>query len=345
MRLLGLIRSEVETSGLTDDCTTLTLILPSTLSSFVPSPISLSPLSPSVPSPISSDVGENDYMGFPNYDGEPIPDNFHCLRVDKSVDIWNNTATGPVVFGFETIEELWSFLNVGIENAKPQDLQFKFCSIGDDSQSDGDSWIKSTPLGRVMFSIDLRLRHNQVDAFLSSTDTQISDILLGNEPHDTNPDIVREFGFYMSYHVLVERKINQLIEASVNDPRIPFRAFECYRVECLDCNLYPKITLDTMVMCTSCSLGELCTSCGKYVHDCDCKRRDADLAELRIHMECKPCPNCRVPHEKVHGSANHMLCTFCRAHFCWTCEEQYTIDKIADHYMNMSSFGICRPHV
>ncbi|CAF0781414.1 unnamed protein product [Didymodactylos carnosus] len=37
-----------------------------------------------------------------------------------------------------------------------------------------------------------------------------------------------------------------------------------------------------------------------------------------IEVNTKPCPNCNIRIEK-NGGCNHMICTKCKIHFCWTC--------------------------
>jgi hypothetical protein len=57
----------------------------------------------------------------------------------------------------------------------------------------------------------------------------------------------------------------------------------------------------------------------KTAHVCD----PETLATLKeVRKECKPCPNCHIPTDKIFG-CNHMFCVYCRTFWDWETSEKY----------------------
>lgn len=79
------------------------------------------------------------------------------------------------------------------------------------------------------------------------------------------------------------------------------------------------------VVCPSCLIVN-CTSCKSVFHYGETcaefvERTDPHNEALDRHLALaggKRCPRCQIPSVKVEG-CNHMICTGCRAHYCWVC--------------------------
>lgn len=58
----------------------------------------------------------------------------------------------------------------------------------------------------------------------------------------------------------------------------------------------------------------VCRTCRQIYHNGDCKEEDIQLA--KIMLECKQCPGCQVPVNKISGCPQ-IFCTCCRVFFDW----------------------------
>uniref|UniRef100_A0A8R1HLH4 RBR-type E3 ubiquitin transferase n=2 Tax=Caenorhabditis japonica TaxID=281687 RepID=A0A8R1HLH4_CAEJA len=76
---------------------------------------------------------------------------------------------------------------------------------------------------------------------------------------------------------------------------------------------------------------EFCFDCQKEWHQGRSCRDTEKPAKSNDVVQSRPCPRCRTPILKEDdGSCNHMVCTMCRAEFCWLC-----LKEINDlHYMS-----------
>ena len=94
-----------------------------------------------------------------------------------------------------------------------------------------------------------------------------------------------------------------------------------------DCVMVYRVTVDGRRYCCGACLAEICTSCHAQWHDgLTCamfkseKQVEGVLKEwmMKDPRNRKNCPKCQTPIEKNAG-CNHMECTQCKAHMCWTC--------------------------
>ncbi|KAK7058798.1 hypothetical protein VNI00_001422 [Paramarasmius palmivorus] len=101
---------------------------------------------------------------------------------------------------------------------------------------------------------------------------------------------------------------------------------------------------DTL-QCPNC-LVRICTLCDVEYHDgLSCAvYKDIQSGGMELHKKwreengVKACPNCGMDIMKSDG-CNHMTCTVCKSHICWTCLKLCTVDNIYDH-MNREHGGI-----
>ena len=293
---------------------------------------------------------------FANYDGMAILSSQPLrIRVPKTQHPLTRDESGGVAFAFDTQEESFCMIRTAIENATPSDLKKDDMNYFRKKSSVVSCGSLSTPYGN--YYIELRFRHNMIDAKLPSTSSKIvacltnvnvSHTLLCNMITDQvalrSPANLHALGRYLDYYKLIQKKIKQLMNHSFSLPEFPLVCIDCYRPGCNQFNVYQKAvpnapTRATRVVCTKCRIAEFCLKCTKASHGGECDQLDEATAQL-IRDNTRPCPRCMAPVEK-NGGCNHMSCR-CGAHFCWTCNQSYERNHINDHYIGMNPYEQCR---
>jgi hypothetical protein len=307
---------------------------------------------------------EDNFSTFPNYDGFQITSDLSTMKVSSTCDIVNGTPQLPVVFGFESSQEAYMMLRAAIDEATLTNLELNYLAHDALIRSDGGSWVVNVaipagvrlavPLGVNKYHICLKLRHTTVFALIDSTDTQLQRQLLGDKTLDSDtitlylnndeslrhPGIVRALGHYLPFHVLMQKRIVELIDASFKVKDNRYITFDCYRPECKHLNLYRKDLCNKNVRCSSCNIAEMCVKCGNTSHGGDCEGLEDDATKEWLQKNTAPCPKCNVDIEK-NGGCNHMTCRECKIHFCWLCMEQYAPNQISAHYQDFNSGRPC----
>lgn len=82
-----------------------------------------------------------------------------------------------------------------------------------------------------------------------------------------------------------------------------------------------------------------CPECGASFVLANVRQQQENEQWVRLHS--RPCPRCRAPIEK-RGGCNHMVCSSCRARFCWACMRE---DRSCGAYncKNGAPFGNAQP--
>lgn len=130
----------------------------------------------------------------------------------------------------------------------------------------------------------------------------------------------------MAQGILSSEQLDDLLKSSFLayiDSK-PTEFFHCPTVDCEQ--VYRIAPQDTVLQCPSC-LARVCPNCHTLAHDhikCSqvVSRDDELLRKWEGEHDVKKCPGCRVLIEKVDG-CNHMTCTRCQTHVCWTCMEVF----------------------
>jgi hypothetical protein len=102
----------------------------------------------------------------------------------------------------------------------------------------------------------------------------------------------------------------------------PHEFRHCPTTDCAQ--VYRPVPDGAVLSCPAC-LVRICGRCGQEQHDgtpCTSREADGQFAEWKEAHGVKPCPGCNVPIEKAEG-CNHMTCTRCRTHICWTCLQTF----------------------
>jgi hypothetical protein len=303
----------------------------------------------------------------PNWDASMSLSNHHRIRVRKTVSMKDGTPQPGAAFDFDGNDEAFSMACAALEETGTRDMKWshdRTTRLPTSFCSPCGSLMLQTSTFPVVFDLSLNLRHISVLAPVLSSGTQIRHQLLGNvslrshiiaqylnDPESLrHPGIVRELGFFLPFHLLVQQQIGKLIDASANVPSFPWWGIQCYRPECGAHNVYEKAGInlddpnlsarDLTVSCRVCRIGEFCLKCRNSSHRGDCEMVDA-ATDAWVQENTVPCPNCRYAIYKYTG-CNHMHCQNCKIHFCWTCGEEYTLNDINTHYQNANPFAACR---
>jgi hypothetical protein len=98
----------------------------------------------------------------------------------------------------------------------------------------------------------------------------------------------------------------------------PHEFRHCPTADCAQ--VYRPVPEDAVLSCPSC-LVRICGRCGEEQHEgtpCTSRAADAQFEEWKNTHDVKACPGCNVHIEKAEG-CNHLTCTRCRTHICWSC--------------------------
>ena len=300
-----------------------------------------------VPTPVL-EVTLGQETRFTNYDGMQILDSQPLrVRVSPTQNPMTQQYDGGVAFGFDTQEEAYNMWCAAVDNATPDNLKKKEIYVTRPFARAGNL----ATIGGVYY-IELRFRHNQVDAILPSysnkiiaclTNSNVKPIVLSNmldnEAALKCPAKLYVLGRYREYHMRVQKKIKQLMNDSFSRPDFPLVCIDCYRPGCNHFNVFQKAGRATEVICAKCRIAEFCLKCTRASHGGECDRLD-EASEQLIRENTRACPRCNTNVEK-NGGCNHMSCR-CGAHFCWLCNQHYERNQINDHYLGMDPYGRCR---
>jgi hypothetical protein len=301
-------------------------------------------------------VTNHEETRFNNYDNTPVITSQKIkIRIPKTINKITKTPGQGVVFACYDLEEFFNMLCVSVQNATREQLKIK---------NDNNNHTGCLKYNGNIFYIELCIQHGlDIDAIIESYSSKIIYTLSnGNTQskilhsrflnpytgeYQINPKNSQEiytkydkFHFYIKYHNLVIKKIYELINASFSIPDFDYVVIQCYRPECNHRNIFDR-TKSPIKTCRNCVLGSFCLLCGKSSHKGPC---DADVdtqSKLWIDENTKECPSCHT-HIQRNDGCNHMTCTICHTHFCWLCNQTYTVDQINKHYINMDAYGRCQ---
>jgi len=171
----------------------------------------------------------------------------------------------------------------------------------------------------ALSSTEVTLKRIQKSTLLSRKDIGLSDVPL--LPVKTAHNRIIE-----KLATLLNVKRVASLEAH-NVAIFPFFTCVCYRPQCGATSVYNRQSpLKSRVRCTSCNLAEFCTLCFKTDHGGECNVGVDQQSAQVIDESTKPCPTCRTRVEK-NGGCNHMKCSICVTHFCWTCAAVFPPDN------------------
>lgn len=137
----------------------------------------------------------------------------------------------------------------------------------------------------------------------------------------------------------------RLIDASFLS-YIQSRADEFHYCPTPDCpQIYRSSAVVSTPQCPTC-LVRICTSCHEVEHDgvpcaVSTSANEKMFEEWREQNNVKQCPKCTTMIEKIAG-CNHMMCTRCGTHICWSCMETFGESQDVYEHMNKKhgSFGL-----
>ena len=283
---------------------------------------------------------------FMNFDDNKVTSShLVTMRIGKTIDRSTEESSQGCVFGLESPEDFLDMLCSSVETARHDQLV-----VTRNHSSDHGACLiyKGTIL-----QIDLHLLHGvKKIAKIPSTSQKIIHHLC-NLP--LNQKEIRKIlmeppsiggwkaigCLYIKYHFLVIKKIYQLISASHAISTFPFVTMECFRPGCAHHNIYDRAVPGghTQASCTKCHIADFCLLCGKVSHGGACDTTHDEASDEWIVQNTKRCPSCDTRVNKD-GGCNHMNCPLCNVHFCWTCNMQYTLNEINDHYAG-DPYGRC----
>jgi hypothetical protein len=305
-----------------------------------------------------------------NYDGLPISsDHKLFFKVHQSIKRLSgiDLPSHGVAFGFENKDELLSMLKHAIETATITQLVCEPCNV--ESYKMGSYYFRENrsrsrlrSLTQYRLSIDLELPHGYSRdpitretiikvGKINSTSRKISHWLSNNSVKETEvqafikgvQDLRLTHYHFCVFHDLVEKRLKQLISQKHNDPTFPLFTITCHRASCQHDNIYNK-TIDPqhkLLKCEKCKITEFCGLCGKDYHgNAPCNLTHDEAFEYYVKTNTKPCPRCKVNVEK-NGGCKHMNCAVCKTHFCWICDQIYTLNDINTHYVGLNPYGEC----
>jgi len=272
------------------------------------------------------------------------------MRVGKTVDRLTGESSQGCVFAFELSEDCFDMLCHAVETARPDQLV-----VTRDRNIVTNMYGACLNLSHnaIVFYIDLHLLHGvKKIATIPSTSQKIIHHLC-NFPLNQkgvrkilteSPSVGgwKALGLYTKYHFLVIKKIYQLISASHAISTFPYVTMECFRPGCAHHNIFDRAIPGgrTQARCTKCHIADFCLLCGKVSHGGACDITHDEASDEWIVQNTKPCPACGIRVNKD-GGCNHMKCPLCEdVHFCWTCNMQYTLNEIHDHYAG-DPYGRC----
>jgi hypothetical protein len=282
-----------------------------------------------------------------NYDGLPITTSQLklCITVSKTIDRHGSPGPGRA-FGFGDVDEALACCLASLERATPNDLAL----VNIDTKRAG-----GYSTGDKLAIINMQLNHGEDHiGVVPSNSTKLAHLLLGShlsmcdlsrflegEHFMTQTGVLRQIGLYRIFHEHAQAKIKQLISASHGRPDFPYVIADCYRPECRHTTVFKRsrYLAGTHARCQKCNIAEFCLRCTRSSHGGNCGEPDRASAQL-IRENTRACPSCHSNIEKNDG-CNHMSCR-CGAHFCWLCNQQYTLDQINAHYAGANPYGVCR---
>ena len=286
-----------------------------------------------------------------NYDGTKILSTVvHRIRVQKTQHMLTKDSCGGVAFGFDSKEEALAMFMDAIEKSGVDDLK----CIQTTGQSNLSAGSLLTSAGQ--FYLELSFVHNSSLAKLPSTSSKIKACLfnlllkpsvleriLTRESELSCPANLFAIGPYLGFHLKVQDKIKELMNASFGRPDFNWVCIDCYRPSCNHWNvlLKPVEGARSIAKCTKCKIAEFCLKCTKASHGGECNRLDEATQQWELD-NTRPCPRCHANVEKD-GGCNHMRChRACGAHFCWLCNQLYELNDVNQHYIDTDPYGVCR---
>lgn len=253
--------------------------------------------------------------------------------------------------GFETLEEMLSYLlncveNAGIDNlivtssnemkTKRQDAGGSLIvNISSRKKPGRTSKNKKNNCETTVFYLNLPFG----DKTIKSNSSRIKHFLFGSnwdiERVDFNPYTCLPYTkstLYHQYNLAVYSRIFQLIDMHTSNDMFKYSVIKCCRLypsECKIINVVEKSQTPQLFEC-QCHM-QLCSKgCGKAYHGsshCEVSLDDATEQLLATH---KSCPKCNAKVHKFEG-CNHITCR-CKIQFCYICGNEYAKDKY-NHYM------------
>ena len=285
-----------------------------------------------------------------NYDGMKILSTVvHRIRIPKTQHMLTKKSGGGVAFGFYSKEEVIAMFMDAVEKAGVDDLKCVQIT-GRSNFSGGALW---TLAGQ--FYLELSFVHNFSLAKLPSTSSKIkacllnlpmrsSDLerILNLESELASPANLHAIGPYLGFHLKVQKKVKELMNASFGRPDFGWICIDCYRPSCNHWNVLRKPAEGerSVAKCTQCKIAEFCLKCTKASHGGECDRLDEATQQWKLD-NTRPCPRCHANVQKD-GGCNHMRChRACGAHFCWLCNELYEANDVNGHYIGTDPYGAC----
>ena len=115
-----------------------------------------------------------------------------------------------------------------------------------------------------------------------------------------------------------------VVDMTSRDDGVRFRCCQCSAVTCTACHVQYHDDYDT---------------CAAYqaTHRDDNDGFNAWISEDSANRAL--CPSCKTPMEKD-GGCNHMYCTACHAHTCWTCKKTFPSASATYDHMRRYHGGI-----
>ena len=291
-----------------------------------------------------------------NYDGHPTtPEQDFKLKVPACLGLDDQIDLNGIMFATEEPETILALLLDAIHKSKYPD-------IISDSNSKYGGGVIANPISYGMsclsgmqpsasgmcistvLTLQLRLKHGlKTTGLMNSSDPKIIHVLAKHPI--SHKDIQKALlegdlalllclgPLYCIYHFACQTQIRTILRDNKLNPKV-----ELGLLVCPCCNheniIYKQNGSNE---CTKCKI-LICLECGLKDHFGSCTPIDSASAEWMIE-NTKPCPICHFKIEKNDG-CNHMTCK-CGIHFCWICNQVYTLDDINDHYMGNNPFASC----
>lgn len=198
-----------------------------------------------------------------------------------------------------------------------------------------------TPDNKILI-LDIKLSNIVIDKpkiKIESDNTMIVNALLRHEYYgpirSPNSELLHDrikFKHLLKYQNLIQNKIRTLVN---EDKESKYVGFLCNNSDCshsnsfLVCKAYQygnRVVCNGILYDKKKCTNDFCYKCGKPYHGeySLCSSNDDEKSEQEIKAITKKCPNplCTYKISKD-GGCNHMTCSKCGQHFCWTCLETF----------------------